>query len=127
MFGKPKKVNLGDYSPNKKAAAKKKAANFYMALEQSHDDTHLFEIITLEINRLFQIEMEKFKGVTSEYHAMLKRKNLLEAKLFKRRFEKMRKHLSGLPNLDSSLNPFKKAQPPSIFNERQTDDKIDIP
>jgi hypothetical protein len=52
--------------------------------------------------------MEKFKGVTSEYHAMLKRKNLLEAKLFKRRFEKMRRHLSGMPSLEATLNPFKK-------------------
>jgi hypothetical protein len=52
--------------------------------------------------------MEKFKGVTSEYHAILKRKNLLEAKLFKRRFEKMRRHLSGMPSLDATLNPFKK-------------------
>lgn len=51
MFGKTNKA--GDVSPTKKAAAKKRAANFYNAMEQSHDDTHLFEIITLEINRLF--------------------------------------------------------------------------
>ena len=85
MFGKtnPEK------SPVWKAAAKKKASNFYAALEHDQDDKHLFEFITLEINRLFQMEMEKFKGVTSEYQQMLKRKNLLETKLFKRRYEKM--------------------------------------
>lgn len=108
MFGKTINAKGGEISPTKKAAAKRRAANFYDALEQSHDDTHLFEIITLEINRLFQLEMEKFKGVTSEYHAMLKRKNLLEAKLFKRRYEKMRRHLSGMPSLETTLNPFKK-------------------
>jgi hypothetical protein len=39
--------------------------------------------------------MEKYKGVTAEYNAMLKRKNLLEAKIFKRRFEKIQKYLNG--------------------------------
>ena len=71
--------------------------------------------------------MEKFKGVTTEYHAMLKRKNLLEAKLFKRRFEKMRRHLSGIPSMEVTLNPFKKTQSPSIFSENQYDDRIKIP
>lgn len=127
MFGKTINAKGGEISPTKKAAAKRRAANFYDALEQSHDDTHLFEIITLEINRLFQLEMEKFKGVTSEYHAMLKRKNLLEAKLFKRRYEKMRRHLSGMPSLETTLNPFKKQYNPSIFSEHQYDDKIEIP
>ena len=127
MFGKTMNSKGGEISPTKKAAAKKRAANFYEALESSHDDTHLFEIITLEINRLFQLEMEKFKGVTSEYLAMLKRKNLLEARLFKCRFEKMRRHLIGMPSLEATLNPFKKQHNPSIFSENQYDDKIKIP
>jgi len=66
--------------------------------------------------------MEKFKGVTSEYNSMLKRKNLLEAKLFKRRYEKIRRHLSGMPNTEATFNPFKKAHAPSIFNENHKDD-----
>jgi hypothetical protein len=44
--------------------------------------------------------MSKYKGVTAEYNAMLKRKNLLEAKLFKRRYEKIQKHLNGLAVID---------------------------
>ena len=33
--------------------------------------------------------MAKYRGVTSEFNAMLKRKNLLEAKLFKKKYEKV--------------------------------------
>jgi len=81
---------------------RKDEANFYKALEHDNEDSHLFEIITLEINKLFQREMAKIKGVTSEYNSMLKRKNLLEAKLFKRRFEKMKRHINGIPSLDQT-------------------------
>jgi hypothetical protein len=44
--------------------------------------------------------MESCKGVTTAYNAMLKRKTLLEAKLFKQKYEKINKHLSGMPALD---------------------------
>lgn len=33
--------------------------------------------------------MSKYRGVNSEYNAILKRKNLMEAKLFKKRYEKV--------------------------------------
>lgn len=52
-------------------------------------DIHLIDIITFEINKLFVKEMAKYRGVTSEFNAMLKRKNLLEGKLFKKRYEKI--------------------------------------
>jgi hypothetical protein len=52
-------------------------------------DEQLIEIITFEINKMFAKEMSKYRGVTSEYNSMLKRKNLLEAKLFKKRYEKV--------------------------------------
>jgi hypothetical protein len=61
--------------------------------------------------------MDKYKGITAEFNAMLKRKNLLEAKLFKRRYEKMQKHLNGMPSMERSLNPFNKIHPKSVFNE----------
>jgi hypothetical protein len=63
--------------------------NFFNALEQKDIDVHLIDIITFEINKLFMKEMAKYRGVTSEFNAMLKRKNLLEAKLFKKRYEKI--------------------------------------
>jgi hypothetical protein len=63
-------------------------------------DDQLIEIIAYEINKLFAKEMTKYRGVTSEYNSMLKRKNLLEAKLFKKRYEKVQKHLNGIPNMD---------------------------
>lgn len=68
----------------------------------------------------------KYRGVTSEYNAMLKRKNLLEAKLFKKRYEKVQKHLNGNHNLENSMNPFKRPYQASIFNEKVTD-KMEIP
>lgn len=48
---------------------------------------------------------------------MLKRKNLLEAKLFKRRYEKMEKHLNGMPSMEKTMNPFNKVHTKSVFNE----------
>ena len=33
--------------------------------------------------------MTKYRGVNAEYNAVLKRKNLMEAKLFKKRYEKI--------------------------------------
>lgn len=63
--------------------------NFFDALEEKDMDRHLVDIIMHEINKLFMKEMLKYRGVTMEYNAMLKRKNLLEAKLFKKRYEKV--------------------------------------
>lgn len=90
-------------------------------------DAKLIEIITYEIDKMFTKEMSKYRGVTSEFNAMLKRKNLLEAKLFKKRYEKVQKHLNGVPNLDNTLNPFKRPYQPSIYNEIPKDSKMDIP
>lgn len=52
-------------------------------------DNQLIEIITYEINKMFAKEIAKFRGVNSGFNAMLKRKNLLEAKLFKKKYEKV--------------------------------------
>ena len=82
--------------------------NFFDAIEQKDMDTHLIDILMFEINKLFQKEMSKYRGVTSEFNSMLKRKNLLEAKLFKKRYEKVQKHLNGNPNFELTLNPFRR-------------------
>lgn len=71
--------------------------------------------------------MGKFKGVTAEYNAMLKRKNLLEAKLFKRRYEKVQKHLNGLANADKTMNPFNKPPTASVFSENALNSNEQIP
>lgn len=63
--------------------------DFFASLEQKDMDYHLIEIIIYEINKMFTKEMSKYRGVTSEYNAILKRKNLMEAKLFKKRYEKV--------------------------------------
>ena len=63
--------------------------DFFTQLEQKDMDTRLIEIIMFEINKIFSKEMLKYRNVTSEYNSMLKRKNLLEAKLFKKRYEKV--------------------------------------
>lgn len=84
----------------------------------------MMKIIDREIKNLFQEEMNRMRGVNREYVSMLKRRNFLEAKVFKRKFEKMHKHLSGMPSLDATLNPFKRPHNPSVFSESQTDDNV---
>lgn len=49
---------------------------------------------------MFAKEIAKFRGVNASFNAMLKRKNLLEAKLFKKKYEKVQKHLNGIPQLE---------------------------
>jgi hypothetical protein len=95
-------------------------------LEQG-EENQLFLAITDEIDKLFKLELEKMRGVTSEFNTMLKRKNLLEAKLFKRRYDKMQKHLTGMPGLDASVNPFKIPYKPSVFSESINDSTQSIP
>ena len=58
---------------------------------------------------------------------MLKRKNLLECKLFKKKYENVEAHLNGIPNMEQYNNPFKRNHLPSIFNEHLSDNKMDIP
>ena len=58
---------------------------------------------------------------------MLKRKNLLEAKLFKKKYENIAKYLNGNSNLEISMNPFRKPYKPSIFNENIFDNKMEVP
>jgi hypothetical protein len=38
---------------------------------------------------MFEKEISKYRSVNSSFNAMLKRKNLLEAKLFKKKYEKV--------------------------------------
>ncbi len=66
---------------------------------------------------MFKEEMEKIKGVNRDYVSMLKRRNFLETKVFKRKFEKMQKHLNGKPSQDTTMNPFKRPHNPSVFSE----------
>ena len=91
--------------------------NLYSFLEKKSDQVELFQLISEEIQRLFALELSRYKGVTTEYNAILKRKNLLEAKLFKRKYEKISKHLSGMSSRDRNLNPFNKLPNPSVVSE----------
>ena len=74
-------------------------ANFFHALEQKDIDELLLEIIMSDINKMFESQITKYRGVSSEFNAMLKRKNLLEARLFKKRYEKIQRYLNGSPNI----------------------------
>ncbi|CDW72235.1 UNKNOWN [Stylonychia lemnae] len=122
-----KKKAMLEQIRKKKAQGQTLDMDFFTQLEQKDMDNRLIEIIMFEINKMFSKEMLKYRNVTSEYNSMLKRKNLLEAKLFKKRYEKVQKHLNGVPNMDSSLNPFKKQYQPSIFNTKMMDNKMDVP
>lgn len=122
LLNKNKEDNLLSSQTNSKSALgggmkKKKTKDFYQTIEAKDTDANLFELISIEIHKIFSQEMERYKGVTAEYNSMLKRKNLLEAKLFKRKYEKMQKHLNGMPSMDRTLNPFSRPYVPSVFNE----------
>ena len=52
-----------------------------------------------------------------EYHEYLKRKNILETKLFKKKYEKISRHISGIPKKELQMNPFNNSHKPSVFNE----------
>lgn len=52
----------------------------------------------------------------------MKRKNILEAKLFIKKYERVAKHISGMPKLN--LTPHYQ---PSVFCENLLDPKMDIP
>ena len=62
-----------------------------------------------------------------EYHEYLKRKNILETKLFKKKYEKVARHISGIPKTEKHLNPFIRSHKPSVFNEQLADPKMGIP
>ena len=51
---------------------------------------------------------------------------MLETKLFKKKYERVAKHLSGIPKSDQNQNPFK-TQKPSVFAENIIDQKMGIP
>ncbi|TNV84874.1 hypothetical protein FGO68_gene1032 [Halteria grandinella] len=104
-----------------------KTKNLFQAIDDKDSDNSLFDMITIEIHKLFTQEMSKYKGVTAEYNAMLKRKNLLEAKLFKRRYEKVQKHLNGLSSSDKAMNPFNRPPLSSVFNEAALNSNDQIP
>jgi len=57
----------------------------------------------------------------------LRRKNILETKLFKKKYERIAAHISGMPKSGGNLNPFDKPQPVSVFSEEIHDPKMNIP
>lgn len=50
----------------------------------------------------------------------------MEAKIFKKKYERIAKHMSGMPK-DVSFNPFESSYKPSVFNEDIVDPKMNIP
>lgn len=77
-----------------------------------------------DIDNLFEKQLEKQSKVNTAFNSMLKRKNILQSKIFKKRYERVNKHISG--NVGKSANPFK-CNPKSVFSEYINDPKMDIP
>lgn len=50
----------------------------------------------------------------------------MEAKIFKKKYERIAKHMSGMPK-DPHMNPFESLYKPSVFNEDIVDPKMNIP
>ena len=57
----------------------------------------------------------------------MRKKNNLEAKLFKKKYERIAKHISGIPSGEKHLNPFTSPYKPSVYTETLMDPKMDIP
>lgn len=62
-----------------------------------------------------------------EYCKFLKKKSILEFNLFKKKYERISKHISGMPSSESQLNPFTRQYKPSVFSENTADPKMGIP
>ena len=71
--------------------------------------------------------LTKIKQSEQEYCLFLRRKNILETKLFKMKYNSMQKHIGGIPNQERHLNPFQKPMKPSVFTEMIMDPKMNIP
>ena len=67
------------------------------------------------------------KQSLADFTRFLRRKNILEAKLFKKKYERVAKHISGIPKGGKHLNPFEKQAPVSVFSEQMHDPKMNIP
>mmetsp|Transcript_32530 Transcript_32530/g.49757 ORF Transcript_32530/g.49757 Transcript_32530/m.49757 type:complete len:102 (+) Transcript_32530:75-380(+) len=67
------------------------------------------------------------KQSTSEYSHYLRRKNNLETRLFKKKYERISKHISGTGRHEKQANPFTRSYKPSVFNEQIMDPKMNIP
>jgi hypothetical protein len=57
------------------------------------------------------------KQTPHEFHEYIKKKNILEAKLFKKKYERVAKHVSGMPKMDRHMNPFTSPYKASVFAE----------
>jgi hypothetical protein len=74
--------------------------------------------ILKDAQRNIQNDDEMIKKQTAaEFHQFLRRKNILEAKIFKKKYERIAKHISGIPKFDRGLSPFTAPYKPSVFSE----------
>jgi hypothetical protein len=59
----------------------------------------------------------------NEYCLYLRRKNIMETKVFKKKYEAVNQHISGIPKLGRQDDEYK----PSVFSEQLSDPKMNIP
>ena len=62
--------------------------------------------LLIDIYQPKESEKEQQKLTDQEHGRFLKRKNNLEAKLFKKKYERIANHICGIPNGDKHMNPF---------------------
>ena len=113
--------------------------NFFSKLEE---DSKEQEAMTKQLNLMIQMHQQKrspdeskksssklsfnSKQTQQEYNEFLRKKNNMEAKIFKKKYERISKHMSGMPK-DLLSNPFDTSYKPSVFNEDIVDPKMNIP
>lgn len=71
----------------------------------------------------YQAASAKPKQTFNEYCVYLRRKNIMETKLFKKRYEAVHRHISGMPKPTQETDAYQ----PSIFSEQLSDPKMNIP
>ena len=105
--------------------------NFFAKLEEENKEQESMRVQLELINEAQMQTKKKYEALKRsqspvEYHEFVKRKNILETKLFKKKYEKVARHISGIPKQDKH-NPFNQSHKPSVFNETLADPKMGIP
>tara|TARA_B110000285_G_scaffold216351_1_gene263586 strand:- start:276 stop:749 length:474 start_codon:yes stop_codon:yes gene_type:complete len=71
----------------------------------------------------YQAASTKPKQTFNEYCVYLRRKNIMETQVFKKKFEAVHRHISGMPKPAQENDSYQ----PSIFSEQLSDPKMNIP
>lgn len=103
--------------------------NEEMKAIQGHLDVLMAQFVTLlkKMKKVTKLTPKLVQhGHRKEIAVLLKKKNMLELSLFRKKYERQLNYLSAVSTGDSKLNPFTAMYKPSVFNENLDDPKMKI-